>query len=122
MQIISSQETKVKGAIAWVSEQIQLKKLTQREVAFGSGVHQSQVSRILAGVNVRASKNVLKLCKYADERRARYEPTSSDTQKSHLELQQALSRLWNGSRMHADSIIELLNAVEKVQRTMNKSK
>jgi transcriptional regulator with XRE-family HTH domain len=41
-------------------------QLSQRKVAEATGVHQSQVSRILAGEARRASKNVLRLCKFAE--------------------------------------------------------
>ena len=45
---------------------IELRRLTQSEIARETGVHQSQVSRIIAGKALRASRNVLKLCKYAE--------------------------------------------------------
>ena len=41
---------------------------TQSEIARATGVDQSQVSRILAGHAKRPSKNVLRLCKYAEAR------------------------------------------------------
>ena len=41
-------------------------ELSQIQVAEATGVHQSQVSRILAGEARRASKNVLRLCKFAE--------------------------------------------------------
>ncbi len=42
------------------------RELTQQELSSATGVHQSQISRILAGNVRRASGNVLKLCKYAE--------------------------------------------------------
>lgn len=41
-------------------------QLSQSQVAEATGVHQSQVSRILSGEARRASKNVLRLCKFAE--------------------------------------------------------
>jgi hypothetical protein len=41
-------------------------QLTQLGIAVATGVHQSQVSRILAGCARRPSKNLLALCKYAE--------------------------------------------------------
>lgn len=41
-------------------------ELLQTQIAEATGVHQSQVSRILAGEARRASKNVLRLCKFAE--------------------------------------------------------
>lgn len=49
-----------------LAERVRLGELTQREVAEATGVHQSQVSRILAGGARRTSKNVLHLCKFAE--------------------------------------------------------
>lgn len=42
------------------------RRLTQSEIAAGTGVDQSQVSRILAGPVKRYSENVQKLCRFAD--------------------------------------------------------
>jgi transcriptional regulator with XRE-family HTH domain len=41
-------------------------KIGQKEVEAATGVHQSQISRIISGNVRRASPNVLRLCKYAD--------------------------------------------------------
>jgi transcriptional regulator with XRE-family HTH domain len=45
---------------------VKKRKLTQRELESATGVHQSQVSRILGGHARRPSPNLLKLCKYAE--------------------------------------------------------
>lgn len=52
--------------LAALARHVALRKTTQQALAEETGVHQSQVSRILAGDARRASKNVLKLCKYAE--------------------------------------------------------
>lgn len=49
-----------------LSRRLGLRQLTQAEVSRATGVHQSQISRILAGSARRASKNVQRLCKYAE--------------------------------------------------------
>lgn len=41
------------------------RKITQSEITVATGVHQSQVSRILAGPVKRYSENVQKLCAFA---------------------------------------------------------
>lgn len=48
-----------------LSEQIAARSVTQSEISSVTGVHQSQISRILAGQLSRASRNVQKLCEYA---------------------------------------------------------
>lgn len=49
-----------------LADYVRNKKLTQQELASATGVHQSHVSRILAGHARRPSQNLLKLCKYAE--------------------------------------------------------
>jgi transcriptional regulator with XRE-family HTH domain len=50
----------------WLTIAVAQKRLTQLEVSRVTGVHQSQISRILSGNVRRPSKNVLKLCRYAE--------------------------------------------------------
>jgi transcriptional regulator with XRE-family HTH domain len=40
--------------------------ITQTDISKGTGVHQSQVSRILAGHSKRQSPNLKKICAYAE--------------------------------------------------------
>lgn len=49
-----------------LADYVEKKRLTQQELASATGVHQSHVSRILAGHARRPSPNLLKLCKYAE--------------------------------------------------------
>lgn len=53
-----------------LADYVKMKRLTQQELALAVGVHQSQVSRILSGQARRRSRNLLKLCKYAETLRA----------------------------------------------------
>jgi len=52
--------------LAKLSGFLKSNKIRQKEVADATGVHQSQISRIISGHVRRASPNVLKLCRYAD--------------------------------------------------------
>lgn len=49
-----------------LAQRVSAKHITQLRLSEVTGIHQSQISRILAGDVRRASKNVLKLCKYAE--------------------------------------------------------
>lgn len=49
-----------------LADYVKKKKLTQQELASATGVHQSHVSRILAGHARRPSRNLIKLCNYAE--------------------------------------------------------
>ena len=51
---------------------------TQSEVSRVTGVHQSQISRILSGNMRRSSKNVQKLCKYAESVASSSSPRESE--------------------------------------------
>ena len=52
--------------LSLLAQCINRKQITQQGVSLETGVHQSQISRILAGQVRRSSPNVLKLCKYAE--------------------------------------------------------
>jgi len=52
--------------LAKLSKLLKSRKIRQTDLADATGVHQSQISRIISGHVRRASQNVLKLCKYAD--------------------------------------------------------
>ena len=45
---------------------VETRHTTQMEIARATGIHQSQISRILSGNIRRSSPNVLRLCKYAE--------------------------------------------------------
>jgi transcriptional regulator with XRE-family HTH domain len=49
-----------------LADYVKNKKFTQQQLALSTGVHQSHISRILAGHALRPSRNLLKLCKYAE--------------------------------------------------------
>jgi transcriptional regulator with XRE-family HTH domain len=84
-------------------------KLTQQQIADGSGVHQSQVSRILGGKGKRASRNADRLCKYAE---AMGPPSGARTPRD--ELVASLLALWDGTPENADALRSLLNAVGRL--------
>jgi hypothetical protein len=90
------------------------------EIASASGVHQSQISRILAGKARRESANVRKLCKYATSLRQGAGARTLVGPESRVAIDQAVTRLWDGSLEHASALVELLEAVERVQRIGNR--
>lgn len=53
-------------ALSELSHLIRSGVISQTDVSRATGVHQSQVSRILAGHSRRRSPNLLKLCAYAE--------------------------------------------------------
>jgi transcriptional regulator with XRE-family HTH domain len=88
-------------------------KLTQTEIQARTGVHQSQVSRILSGKAKRTSPNVDALCKYAHTFAfAEPQPASVDANA----LQELVLKIWNGKNDHAQAIREVLLALDHLQR------
>lgn len=86
--------------------------LTQNQIEKATGVHQSQVSRILAGQTRRFSRNVEKLCKYAETLAAGDKPRSSGDAE---DLQNEILRIWNGSAAHARALQDVLSAIDSLQ-------
>lgn len=76
---------------------VQSGELSQSKIAIDTGVHQSQVSRILSGHGKLASKNTLKLCKYITDLH------SSDLINKPIDqrLLNAIQKIWDGSNEHA---------------------
>ena len=103
--------------LAWLAGRVRLRQLSQLEIASASGVDQSQVSRILSGKSKRASPNLLRVCKYAAAVRAAAPETPPASTTATAKLTDAVLRVWDGSPAHAGALVELLEAVERVQRT-----
>jgi transcriptional regulator with XRE-family HTH domain len=78
--------------------------LNQPEIASRSGVHQSQISRILRGDFKRISKNVRRLCKFA-------KINLHGGKRSSALLEDSLRDLWDGSKTQEKALARLLAAV-----------
>jgi transcriptional regulator with XRE-family HTH domain len=88
---------------------------SQKLIAKGSGVNQSQVSRILSGKFKNAeSKNVIKLCKYANISLKKIHDAPPDPSKNTV-LMAAIGQIWDGSDNHAEAIAGVLIALKKIQ-------
>ncbi|TCV81067.1 helix-turn-helix domain-containing protein [Sulfurirhabdus autotrophica] len=83
---------------------VEAKVITQTQIASAIGVDQSQVSRILAGQLIRASSNVQKLCKFANQLAVF---GMHDPRRNTL-LMDALSSVWDGSPEHATAIANVI--------------
>lgn len=104
------------GLLSWLTAEVRARRLSQIEIATASGVHQSQISRILAGKARRASANVRKLCKYATSLRQGASAQTLAGPDSKVAIDHAVMRVWDGSSEHASALVELLEAVDRVQR------
>lgn len=66
-------------------------------------MHQSQVSRILAGNFARISPNVIKICKFARIKLTVEQPASD-------KLREAVERVWDGSSAQENALVRLILA------------
>ncbi|HDR9090195.1 MULTISPECIES: helix-turn-helix domain-containing protein [Burkholderia] len=99
-------DTADKELLSWLRAAIADRRLTQLEVSRATGVHQSQISRILKGEVKRASENVTALCRYAAEASRR---TSIPQEVPAAARARALlDELMNGSAEEQRAIAELL--------------
>lgn len=84
------------------SHMVDLKTISQ-----ATGVHVSQISRVLAGEAKRVSPNVEKICKFAKE--AGF--ASCDSAGEEV-LRKAIADVWDGTAVHAQALAQILRAID----------
>src|ERR1700682_731757 len=96
---------------AALNKSTKLSGMKQVEIARATGIHQSQISRMMSG-NFRrvTARNLAKLCKYADVVR------SAQRHISPL-LKKTLEALWDGSPEQEQALVRLLKAAEMLALT-----
>lgn len=93
--------------VADIRAYMKAEKLTQKSLGAATGVHQSQISRILQGDCRKVGKNLNKICKYANIETSI--PDSPPEQSTALMA--ALRDTWNGSEQHAKQLAQLIRKV-----------
>ena len=101
-----------------LAQQVSAGVLTQIALADATGVHQSQISRILSGNVRRASKNVLKLCNYAKNIQAR-KIGRADVSDEILE---AVSKLVGNNRAEDRALAQLVASLRDWRKSWEGSK
>ena len=91
---------------------IATKQITQSQLAAVTGVHQSQISRILAGHASRESGNLKTLCKYAESL-----SDVSNLSPPISEIPGTLNRLVGHSRAEEAAFARLLQCLEDWRAT-----
>ena len=82
--------------------------VTQDEIADVVGASQPQVSRVLRGVGLRATKLFEEICLYAE----RFEGgVTSDAVRSNKDLVEALRTTWDGSAQHARALAVVIRSL-----------
>lgn len=88
------------------------KNLKQRELAKHAGVHQSQISRIINEDFKTISKNVKKLCNYANINPDIAKKSDVKPQENH-ELMEAIESVWDGiSTKKAKALAKVIKSLK----------
>ena len=91
--------------------------LTQNDLASGTGLSQSQVSRLLDGKSYRSSKGFDRLCKYVQS----YAPSISQRRiLKQADLMSALGELWDGTPAHAEALATVLRSLKALNDAASK--
>ena len=85
------------------------------ELAARTGIHQSQVSRLLRGQFRRVSPNVQRLLDYAARPARRLPPTRAQAQARESVIR-AVLRNWDATPAGARVLVRLLRSVEELRR------
>lgn len=94
--------------IEWLRTTINSAKLSQETLSEATGIHQSQISRILSGRIKRLSRNVIRLCKYVEVLHKKGE----SAKEVPSILTNALLRTWDGSAEHAEAIAKVILSLD----------
>jgi transcriptional regulator with XRE-family HTH domain len=105
--------------LRYLATLVRSRQIRQSTIALATGVHQSQVSRILSGRMRRSSKNVQILCKYAN---LYQQQERGNTVPSADALCEALLRVWDGTHAHAEALIKTMEAIQAVQDAIRRGK
>ena len=82
--------------------------ITQAQIAADLGASQSQVSRILKGQGLKASRLAEEVCLYVEK----YEGgVTADSVRSNDELVNALAVTWDGSATHARALSAVIRSL-----------
>ena len=95
-----------------------LSRLAQRastvQVAAETGIHQSQVSRLLRGQFQRMSTNVAVLLNYATAPR-RVHPAKKAQEAAKASVVRAALRTWDATPAGAQALVRLLRSVQQIR-------
>jgi transcriptional regulator with XRE-family HTH domain len=78
-----------------------------------TGVHQSQLSRILSGNFKSFSSNVMQICKALD-----LGATPSGADRDRKAIVDSALAIWDGSTKDREDVVRLLNQIAKMRRSI----
>ena len=113
-------QSNVKAPAAIAGAQRALRQLAGRastvRIAADTGIHQSQVSRLLRGHFRRLSPNVRALLAYAQKPQAHAPARQRETTAKAAVIRAAL-RTWDATPEGAQALVRLLRSVEALRRS-----
>lgn len=89
---------------------VKSRRIGLKRISDATGVHISQVSRILSGKVKRASPNVEKICKFAKLADLHSPPIESEEL-----LWKAVKNVWDGTSEHAEALMNFMAAIGRYQ-------
>ena len=112
-------EPDLHAALERLAQAVRSRAITQKDIADATGVHQSQVSRILAGQIRRVSANVLALCKYAD---LHFVDVGAIRPNKRSEIADALAEVLSGHPKEVTAATKVLASLVAWRRTWRQSR
>jgi transcriptional regulator with XRE-family HTH domain len=97
--------------IQFLNYAVKSKNITLKLISDSTGVHISQVSRIITGKSKRLSPNVDKICKFANKLSSPISP-----QESEKILYESILGIWDGTSEHALALKALLQEIGRYQK------
>ena len=85
-----------------------LRGITQLQIASDLGASQSQVSRILKGEGLKATRLAEEVCLYVEKQAG---GVTADSVRSNEDLVSALAMTWNGSASHARALSAVIRSL-----------
>ena len=95
-----------------LASDVACRRISQVKISSDTGVHQSQVSRILSGQAKRSSKNVQSLCSYAKHRLSSVGAEVADGMEKDI-----INEIFGRSKSEDDAFTDVLNSLLRWRRS-----
>lgn len=101
-------ESELKARVERARSICKSRSITQAQIAVDLGASQSQISRILKGQGMRASRLAEEVCLYVEKFEG---GVTAESVKGNEELVSALTVTWDGSATHARALSAVIRSL-----------